>query len=33
MDLSYGEHYEAFRNELRTFLTGWPLRGPEAAID
>jgi alkylation response protein AidB-like acyl-CoA dehydrogenase len=32
MDLSYGERYDAFRAELREFLTGWPLRGAEAAL-
>jgi alkylation response protein AidB-like acyl-CoA dehydrogenase len=32
MDLSYGERYERFRGELREFLTGWPLRGAEAAL-
>ena len=32
MDLTYGERYEAFRAELREFLTGWPLRGAEAEL-
>jgi len=32
MDLRYGDEYEAFRAELREFLTGWPLTGPEAAL-
>ncbi len=32
MDLGYGERYEAFRAELREFLTGWPLRGAEAEL-
>src|SRR5262249_9286669 len=32
MDLTYGERYDAFRNELREFLTGWPLRGAEAEL-
>jgi alkylation response protein AidB-like acyl-CoA dehydrogenase len=32
MDLRYGEAYDAFRAELREFLAGWPLRGPEAAL-
>ena len=32
MDLTYGERYERFRGELREFLTGWPLRGAEAAL-
>src|SRR5258705_12693483 len=32
MDLTYGEHYEAFRGELREFLSGWPLRGAEAQL-
>jgi alkylation response protein AidB-like acyl-CoA dehydrogenase len=32
MDLTYGERYEAFRRELREFLTGWPLRGAESQL-
>ncbi len=32
MDLRYGEEYEAFRAELREFLTGWPPSGEEAAL-
>jgi len=32
MDLRYGEEYEAFRNELREFLKGWPLQGDEAKL-
>ena len=32
MDLRYGDRYEAFRRELRAFLTGWPLRGAEAEL-
>jgi alkylation response protein AidB-like acyl-CoA dehydrogenase len=32
VDLTYGERYEAFRAELREFLTGWPLRGAEAQL-
>jgi alkylation response protein AidB-like acyl-CoA dehydrogenase len=32
MDLTYGERYEAFRAELREFLTGWPLCGAEAKL-
>ena len=32
MDLTYGERYEAFRGELREFLSGWPLRGAEAEL-
>jgi alkylation response protein AidB-like acyl-CoA dehydrogenase len=32
MDLRYGEEYEAFRAELREFLTGWPLTGAEVAL-
>jgi alkylation response protein AidB-like acyl-CoA dehydrogenase len=32
MDLSYGEQYETFRNEVRRFLEGWPLSGPEAEL-
>jgi alkylation response protein AidB-like acyl-CoA dehydrogenase len=32
MDLRYGEAYEAFRDELREFLRGWPLSGEEAAL-
>jgi alkylation response protein AidB-like acyl-CoA dehydrogenase len=32
MDLSFGEHYDAFRAALREFLTGWPLRGAEAEL-
>ncbi len=32
MDLSYGEHYESLRRELREFLSGWPLRGEEARL-
>ena len=32
MDLRYGEAYDAFRAELRAFLAGWPLAGPEAAL-
>ena len=32
MDLSFGSEYESFRNELREFLAGWPLRGDEAQL-
>jgi len=32
VDLRYGEQYEAFRQELREFLRGWPLRGSEAEL-
>jgi len=32
MDLRYGEKYEAFRSELREFLRGWPLVGPEGLL-
>jgi len=32
MDLRYGEQYEAFRAEVREFLRGWPLSGPEADL-
>ena len=32
MDLRYGDEYEAFRAELREFLTGWPLTGDEARL-
>jgi len=32
MDLEYGEAYRAFREEVRRFLAGWPLRGAEAAL-
>jgi alkylation response protein AidB-like acyl-CoA dehydrogenase len=30
MDLTYGEEYERFRQELREFLRGWPLSGEDA---
>jgi alkylation response protein AidB-like acyl-CoA dehydrogenase len=32
MDLRYGERYEAFRAEVREFLSGWPLTGVEAQL-
>ena len=32
MDLHYGEEYERFRDEVRDFLTGWPLGGEEAGL-
>ncbi len=33
MDLSYGEEYEEFRQQLRAFLEAhWPLRGDEAEL-
>jgi len=32
MDLRYGAAYEAFRNELREFLRGWPPTGDEALL-
>jgi alkylation response protein AidB-like acyl-CoA dehydrogenase len=32
MDLRYNEAYEAFRDELRDFLRGWPPSGEEAAL-
>jgi alkylation response protein AidB-like acyl-CoA dehydrogenase len=32
MDLSYGAEYEAFREEVREFLKGWPLSGEEAEL-
>jgi alkylation response protein AidB-like acyl-CoA dehydrogenase len=32
MNLTYGERYDAFRAELREFLSGWPLRGAEAKL-
>ena len=32
MDLLYGEDYERFRQELRSFLADWPLKGEEAAL-
>jgi alkylation response protein AidB-like acyl-CoA dehydrogenase len=32
MDLEYGEEYEAFRESVRAFLKGWPLRGDEARL-
>jgi len=32
MDLAYGEEYEAFREEVRAFLKGWPLQGAEAEL-
>ena len=32
MDLQYSEDHEQFRAEVREFLTGWPLRGDEAAL-
>ncbi len=34
MDLSYGEEYERFRDEVRDFLSEqWPLKGDEAELD
>ena len=32
MDLEYGPEYERFREEVRSFLTGWPLTGDEAQL-
>jgi alkylation response protein AidB-like acyl-CoA dehydrogenase len=32
MDLRYDEAYEAFRDEVREFLKGWPLAGAEAKL-
>ena len=32
MDLRYDESYEAFRDEVREFLEGWPLTGDEAKL-
>src|SRR5262249_59065081 len=32
MDLELGPRYEALRAEVREFLSGWPLRGAEAAL-
>ncbi|MCS5635669.1 MAG: acyl-CoA dehydrogenase family protein, partial [Myxococcota bacterium] len=32
MNLEYTEEYERYREEVRSFLTGWPLSGTEAAL-
>ena len=32
MDLEFSEEYERFRDEVREFLGGWPLRGDEAKL-
>jgi len=32
MDLEYSSEYEAFRDELRAFLKGWPLTGAETEL-
>jgi len=32
VDLTFGPEYEAFRAELRAFLSGWPLTGAEADL-
>jgi alkylation response protein AidB-like acyl-CoA dehydrogenase len=32
MDLHYGEEYERYRDEVRDFLSGWPLTGDEADL-
>ena len=32
MDLEYSAEHEAFREEVRTFLKGWPLTGAEAEL-
>jgi alkylation response protein AidB-like acyl-CoA dehydrogenase len=32
MDLEYGEVYERYRDEVRQFLSGWPLTGDEADL-
>ena len=32
MDLRYGEEYERFRDEVREFLSGWPLSGEDARL-
>jgi len=32
MDLTYGAECDAFRQELREFLKGWPLQGEEAEL-
>ena len=33
MDLSYGEEYETFREEVRSWLgENWPLQGKEAEL-
>ncbi len=32
MDLEYRAEYQAFRRELKKFLTGWPLAGAEAEL-
>ena len=32
MDLEYGEEYVAFRESVKAFLEGWPLRGKEAQL-
>jgi len=32
MDLEYSKDHEAFRDSVRTFLKGWPLRGAEADL-
>ena len=32
MDLSYGKEYEDFREEVKSFLEGWPLTGDEAKL-
>ena len=32
MDLEYSAEHRAFRDEVRTFLKGWPLTGDEAKL-
>jgi alkylation response protein AidB-like acyl-CoA dehydrogenase len=32
LNLEYGEKHARLREEVREFLRGWPLRGPEAAL-
>ena len=32
MDLEYGERYRRYREAVRRFLAGWPLRGEEARL-
>ena len=32
MDLEYSAGHQAFRDEVREFLKGWPLKGDEAKL-
>ncbi len=34
MNLTFSDHYQTFRSEVRAFLAeNWPLRGPEAELE